>query len=47
VDKVDFLLCLSSYVGSKNGKFSTPKVLAARSNLREWWVCEKIAATTM
>ena len=45
--KVDFLLCLSSYVGSENGKFSTPKVLAARSNLREWWVCEKIAATTM
>jgi hypothetical protein len=32
--KVDFLLCLSSYVGSKNGKFSTPKVLAARPNLR-------------
>jgi hypothetical protein len=31
--KVDFLLCLSSYVGSKNGKFLTPKVLAARPNL--------------
>ena len=44
--KVDFLLCLSSYVGSENGKFLTPKVLAARPNLREWWVGEnKIAAT--
>ena len=31
--KVDFLLCLSSYVGSENGKFLTPKVLAARPNL--------------
>jgi hypothetical protein len=31
--KVDFLLCLSSYVGSENGKVSTPKVLAARPNL--------------
>jgi hypothetical protein len=31
--KVDFLLCLSSYVGSKNGKVSTPKVLAPRPNL--------------
>ena len=31
--KVDFLLCLSSYVGSENGKFSSPKVLAARPNL--------------
>jgi hypothetical protein len=30
---VDFLLCLSSYVGSENGKFSTPKILAARPNL--------------
>ena len=30
---MDFLLCLSSYVGSENGKFSTPKVLAARPNL--------------
>ena len=39
--KVDFLLCLSSYVGSENGKFSTPKVLAARPNLWEWWVGEK------
>jgi hypothetical protein len=45
--KVDLLLCLSSYVGSENGKFSTPKVLAARSNLRERWVGEKFAATTM
>ena len=42
---MDFLLCLSSYVGSENGKFLTPKVLAARPNLREWWVGEKIAAT--
>jgi hypothetical protein len=32
-------------VGSENGKFLTPKVLAARPNLREWWVGEKIAAT--
>jgi hypothetical protein len=40
---VDFLLCLSSYVGSENGKFLTPKVLAARPNLREWWVGEKIS----
>jgi hypothetical protein len=39
--KVDFLLCLSSYVGSENGKFSSPKVLAARPNLWEWWVGEK------
>jgi hypothetical protein len=31
--KVDFLLCLLSYVGSENGKFLTPKVLAARPNL--------------
>jgi hypothetical protein len=31
--KVEFLLCLSSYVGSKNGKFSSPKILAARPNL--------------
>ena len=31
--KVDFLLCLSSYVGSENGKFLSPKVLAARPNL--------------
>jgi hypothetical protein len=31
--KVDFLLCLSSYVGSENCKFLTPKVLAARPNL--------------
>jgi hypothetical protein len=42
---VDFLLCLSSYVGSENGKFLTPKVLAARPNIREWWVGEKNAAT--
>ena len=33
VFQVDFLLCLSSYVGSENGKFLTPKVLAARQNL--------------
>jgi len=45
--KVDFLLCLSSYVGSENSKFLTPKVLAARPNLWEWWVGEKIAATTI
>ena len=32
-------------MGSENGKFLTPKVLAARPNLREWWVGEKIAAT--
>ena len=25
--KLDFLLCLSNYVGSENGKLSTPKVL--------------------
>jgi len=31
----------------ENGKFSTPKVLAARPNLWEWWVGEKIAVTTM
>ena len=31
--KVEFLLCLSSYVGSENGKFSTTKGLAARPNL--------------
>jgi hypothetical protein len=29
-------------VGSENGKFSSPKVLAARPNLWEWWVGEKI-----
>ena len=45
--KVVFLLCLSSYVGSKYGKFSTPKVLAAMPNLWECWVGEKIAVTTM
>ena len=28
-------------MGSENGKFSTPKVLTARPNLREWWVGEK------
>jgi hypothetical protein len=44
---VDFLLCLSSYVGSENGKFLTPKVLAARPNLWEWWVGEKNAVTMM
>jgi hypothetical protein len=27
--------------GPKNGKFLTPKVLAARPNLWEWWVGEK------
>ncbi len=32
-------------MGSENGKFLTPKVLAARPNLREWWVGEKNAAT--
>jgi hypothetical protein len=31
--KLDFLLCLSSYVGSENGTFSRPKVLVARPNL--------------
>ena len=31
-------------MGSENGKFLTPKVLAARPNLREWWVGEKNAA---
>jgi len=47
VFKVDFLLWLSSYVGSENGKFLTPKVLAERPNLQEWWVGEKNAATMM
>ncbi len=28
-------------MGSQNGKCLTPKVLAARPNLREWWVGEK------
>ena len=41
--KVDFLLSLSSYVGSKLVIFLTPKVLAARPNLHSgmhaslWW----------
>ncbi len=28
-------------MGSENGKFSTPKVLAVRPNLWEWWVGKK------
>jgi len=38
--KVDLLLCLSSYVGSKNGKFLTPKGMV------QAWVAKKLLNMT-
>ena len=45
--KVDFNSAYQAMWGQKT-EVSTPKVLALRPNLREWWVGEKIcAAITM